>query len=55
MLLPASFTLAKEEPSVTIEDQFLTDDNMVIVVEVVAVNQGWIVIHADQDGFRNLF
>lgn len=38
------------DPSVTVEDQPLGEGDTVIIAEVVAAQQGWIVIHADDAG-----
>lgn len=37
-------------PSVTVEDQELSEDNTVVVANVTAADPGWMVIHADDGG-----
>ncbi len=49
-LIPVKMISAQDAPSVTVEDQTIADDYMVVVAEVVSDGQGWLVIHADQDG-----
>jgi hypothetical protein len=50
VLLPVKMISAQDAPSITVEDQTISDDYMVVVSEVVSDGQGWLVIHADQDG-----
>ena len=46
---PTGEAAGTDVPSVTVEDQE-SDGSQVIVAEVVALQPGWIVIHADADG-----
>jgi hypothetical protein len=42
VLIPAKMISAQDAPSVTVEDQTVSDDYMVVVPEVVSDGQGWI-------------
>lgn len=37
-------------PSVTVEDQAIADDDTVTIASVTAAQDGWLVVHADDDG-----
>ena len=49
LLLTATAAYAQVTPSVTVSDQAI-ENGMVTVDQVVSDGQGWIVIHAQQDG-----
>jgi LPXTG-motif cell wall-anchored protein len=51
LFIPFNLAYAQdEEPSITVEDQEIGEDNMVTIAEVVSPVEGWIVIHQEEDG-----